>query len=80
MIVLLGRHAIGSLRGLRDLMVPSDARETLARVNKTSKVAKGVTSKSRLAIVAGRGELLVIREHRMRAETAGLTGMSFAGW
>ena len=78
-MVSLGRQVIGMARGPRSSILPSEARETLARVSKTSKVANGVTSKSRLTIVVGIGECIVTCEHRMRAETAGLTGIRLVG-
>ncbi len=78
-IVSLERHVIGNSIGLRSSILPSEARETLAWFSKTLNVAKRVTSKSRQAIVVGRGELVVIREHRIRADTAGLTGIHFVG-
>lgn len=79
MIVSLGRHLIGIASGLMSSILPSEARETLAWFSETSKVAYGVTSKSRLAMVVGCGKLVFIREHLMRAETAGLTRIRFVG-
>ncbi len=74
-----GRQVIGISRGLKSSTRPSEAREILAWLSRTLKVAKGVTSKSRLAIMGGRGEPVFMREQRMRAETAGLTGKRFIG-
>ena len=78
-MVPLGRHWIGIGRGLMSSIWPSEARETLAWSSRTSKVAYGVTSKSRLAMVMGCGEVAAIREHRIRADTAGQTEMALVG-
>lgn len=75
-----GRQVIGNSSGLSSSISPAEAREILAWLSKTSNVANGVTSKSRLAIVAERVEPVFIREHRTRAETAGLAGIRFIGW
>lgn len=78
-MILLGLQEMGILKGPRRSIWPSEARVTLAWFSKTSNVANGVISKSRLAIKVGCGVLVDIREHLMRAETAGLIGIRRTG-
>ena len=72
--VSLGLHFMGKGREPRASIRPSEANTRLALVSDTSKVEKGVTSKSRLAMDVGRGVLRFIRVYRTLAETAGLIG------
>lgn len=79
-MVSFGLHLTGKGREPNGSMRPSEANFKLAFVNETSKIEKGVTSKSRLAIEMGRGVLRLIRVYRTLADTAGLIGNGLAGW